>query len=186
VCTALLRVETRLRLGLADAVVVAAAEEASIDTLRIRRTFGGRTADVSALSATAVGWFVVTVRRRRGPVEVSFAVVLDFVRRAKLESAALDECRGFRGWFVEGTCASGASLVVRRGIASEHYAFATGHAMTRFAERIRLFQNVERDGLPNSARRTEGMREPRMLSQLWPPHWTSSLILPSPLVQTPP
>jgi hypothetical protein len=46
---------------------------------------------VSALSVKAVGWFVLTARRGRTVVDVSFAVVLDFVRRGKLELSEFDD-----------------------------------------------------------------------------------------------
>jgi len=47
-------------------------------------------ADVPALSATAVGWFVLTARRGRTPVKVSFAAVLGFVRWGKLELSVVE------------------------------------------------------------------------------------------------
>jgi hypothetical protein len=71
--------------------VVAAAGDVSTDALRGRRVFGGWSADVSALSAKAVGWFVLTARRRRTSVEPSFAAGLDFARRGKLEQSVFDE-----------------------------------------------------------------------------------------------
>lgn len=94
---------------------------------------------MSALSVKAVVGFVLTARRGRTVVDVSFAAVLDFVRRGKLGLSAFDDWRVFRGRFVAGCCASGAELVVRLGIASELYALATARARTVLGERIQSF-----------------------------------------------
>lgn len=88
------------------------------------------------MSAKTVGWFVLTARRGRTTADVSFAAVHGFARRGKLELLVFDDSRGFRGRFVEGWFGVSSSVVVRRGIASEHYALATGRARTVIGERI--------------------------------------------------
>lgn len=136
VCTGRIRVDGRLRIGLTGSPVVAAAGEFSTDALRDRRAFGGLSADVSALSAKAVGWFVLTARRRRTTAAMLFDAELDFARGGKLEVSELGARRGFRGPFVADWCVSELALVVRCGIAAVHYALMAALAMTRLTERI--------------------------------------------------
>ena len=88
------------------------------------------------MSAKAVDWFVLVAPRRRTPEEASFAVELGFVGWGKLEMSPFDDWRDGRCTFVGDCCGSVAELVVRRGIASEHYALATGRARMRVAARI--------------------------------------------------